>query len=298
MRTLVFTQSNIVPDGQNNKLRYNFPNSILFKKNSIAVASVNMYYAWNNIATIYQNNTLTYTWTVAGVSTPYPIIIPDGTYEVSDLNNLLQYEFIKNGHYLKNATGQNVYYGEFILNPNRYAVQINTFLVPTSLPAGFTQPANFAGYPTQTFNPIITIPASLNIILGFSVNYATPDNVNNDYTPPTGQSLIAKDATTGTISCLSTQAPNLQPNSSVYLSMSNVNNPYSIPTSIIYSITAQGGVGTLITEKTPQYAWNKMIDGTYNNLTITILGNDFSPIQINDPQMTIMLVIKEDGELD
>jgi hypothetical protein len=298
MRTLVFTQSNIVPDGQNNKLRYDFPNSVQFKKNSIAVASVNMYYSWNNIATIYQNNTFTYTWTVDGTSTPYTVIIPDGTYEVSDLNNLLQYNFIANGHYLRNATGQNVYYAEFIINPNRYAVQINTFLVPTTLPTGFTQPANFAGYPTSTFNPIITIPANLNIILGFSVNYATPLNQTNDYVPPTGQNLISKDTTTGTISCLSTQPPNLQPNSSIYISISNVNNPYSIPSSIIYSVTAQGAVGTLITEKTPQYAWNKMIDGTYNNLTITILGSNFSPIQINDPQMTIMLVIKDDGELD
>jgi hypothetical protein len=297
MRTLVFTQSNIIQDGQNNKLRYDFPNSVQFKKNSIAVASVNMYYAWNNIASIYQNNTFTYTWTVGTTTTPYTVIIPDGTYEVSDINNLLQYEFIKNGHYLRNATGQNVYYAEFIINPNRYAVQINTFLVPTSLPATFTQPANFAGYPTQTFNPIITIPANFNIILGFSVNYATPANVNNGYTPPTGQTLIAKDATTGTISCLSTQAPNLQPNSSIYLSISNVNNPYSIPSSIIYSVTAQGAVGTLITEKTPQYAWNKMIDGTYNNLTLTILGNNFSPIQINDPQITVMLVIKDDDEM-
>jgi hypothetical protein len=298
MRTLVFTQSNIVTDGQNNKLRYDFPNSVQFKKNSIAVASVNMYYAWNNIATIYQNNTFTYTWTVGGVSAPYPVVIPDGTYEVSDLNNLLQYTFIKNGHYLRNAIGQNVYYGEFIINPNRYAVQINTFLVPTTLPVGFTQPAGFAGYPTTIFNPIITIPASFNIILGFSPNYATPDNFGNLYPVPPNQTLIAKDTTTGTISCLSTQPPNLQPNSSIYISISNVNNPYSIPSSIIYSVTAQGAVGTLITEKTPQYAWNKMIDGTYNNLTITILGSNFSPIQINDPQMTIMLVIKDDGELD
>jgi hypothetical protein len=297
MRTLVFTQSNIIADGENNKLRYNFPSSVLFKKNSIAVASVNMYYAWNNIATIYQNNTFTYNWTSGGTSNDYTIIIPDGTYEVSDLNNLLQYEFIKNSHYFINNLGQNVYYAEFILNPNRYAVQINTFLVPLATPVGWTKPAGLT-LPTATFNPIITIPANFNIIFGFSPNFSTPPNVTNGYTPPPNQNLIAKDTTTGTISCLSTQPPNLQPNSSIYVSMSNVNNPYSVPSSIIYSITAQGAVGTLITEKTPQYAWNKMIDGTYNNLTITLLGNNFSPIKINDPQMTIMLVIKDDEELD
>ena len=296
MRTIVFTQANIIPDGQNNKLRYNFPNSVLFKNNSIAVSSVNMYYSWYNISSIYRNNSFTYSWTSAGVTTTYTITIPDGTYEVSDLNNLLQFTFIANGHYLRNGSGQNVYYAEFVINPTRYAVQINTFLVPTSLPAGFSNPATLV-FPTQTFNPIITIPANLNIIFGFTANFATPSNVNNAYTPPSGQNLIAKDGV-GTISCISSTAPNLQPNSSIYVSMSNVNNPYSVPSSIIYSITAQGAVGTLITEKTPQYAWNKLINGTYNNLTITLLGNDFSPIQINDPQMTLMLVIKDEDELN
>jgi hypothetical protein len=294
MRTIVFTQANIIPDGQNNKLRYNFPNSVLFKNNSIAVSSVNMYYSWYNISSIYRNNSFTYSWTSAGVTTTYTITIPDGTYEVSDLNNLLQFTFIANGHYLRNGSGQNVYYAEFVINPTRYAVQINTFLVPTSLPSGYSNPATLV-FPTQTFNPIITIPANLNIIFGFTPNFATPSNVNNAYTPPAGQNLIAKDGV-GTISCISSTAPNLQPNSSVYVSISNVNNPYSVPSSIIYSITAQGAVGTLITEKTPNFAWNKLIDGTYNNLTITLLGNDFSPIQINDPQMTLMLVIKNEGE--
>jgi len=296
MRTIVFTQANIIPDGQNNKLRYNFPNSVLFKNNSIAVSSVNMYYSWYNISSIYRNNIFTYSWTSGVTTTIYTITIPDGTYEVSDLNNLLQFTFIANGHYLKNGSGQNVYYAEFVINPTRYAVQINTFLVPTSLPTGYSNPATLV-FPTQTFNPVITIPANLNVIFGFIVNFATPSNVNNAYTPPSGQNLIAKDGV-GTISCISSTAPNLQPNSSIYVSISNVNNPYSVPSSIIYSITAQGAVGTLITEKTPQYAWNKLINGTYNNLTITLLGNDFAPIQINDPQMTLMLVIKDEGELD
>jgi hypothetical protein len=298
MRTLVFTQSNIINDGQNNKLRYNFPNSVLFKKNSIAVASVNMYYSWFNISAAYQNNTLIYNWRDnTGSATPYTITIPDGVYEITDLNNLLQFTFIANGHYLINATGQNVYFAEFVINPTRYAVQINTFLIPTSLPAGYTQPANFAGYSNNTYNTRLTIPANINIIMGYPAGFLTNTNIGNIYVPPTGQDLISKNSL-GTISYLSTQPPNLQPNSSIYVSISNVNNPYSVPSSIIYSITAQGAVGTLITEKTPQYAWNKMIDGTYNNLTITLLGSDFAPIKINDPQMTIMLVIKEDGELD
>ena len=42
MRVIVLNINNIVQDGQNNKLVYNFPNSIDFKNKYISVQSVNM----------------------------------------------------------------------------------------------------------------------------------------------------------------------------------------------------------------------------------------------------------------
>ena len=296
MRVIVLNSNNIVQDGQNNKLLYQFPNSVLFKANSIAVSSVSMYYSWFNIASIYQNNTFTYTWTSGTTTTTYTVLIPDGIYEISDLNYFLQYTFIENGLFLVNGSGQNVYYAEFVLNPTRYAVQINTYLFPTSLPTDYTNPSSLV-FPTDSFNPVITIPANLNIIMGFSPNYTTPTNINNAYVPPANQSLILKNTDTGTISCLSTQAPNLQPNSSIYLAVSNINNPYSLPSSIIYTIVPQGGAGTLITDKPPQFIWNKLIDGTYNQMLVSFLGTDLQPIPLNDPQMTIMLAIKDADEI-
>mgnify|MGYP003651963084 CR=1 FL=1 len=46
MRIIVFNSSNLIQDGQNNKLVYKFPNSVLFKDNYIAVSSVSMYYCY------------------------------------------------------------------------------------------------------------------------------------------------------------------------------------------------------------------------------------------------------------
>jgi len=301
MRVIVLNQNNLVMDGQNNKLIYKFPNSVQFKNNHIAVSSVSMYYSWFNITSAYTNNSFTYTWVSAGITTTYTITIPDGLYQVSDLNNLLQFEMAKNGTYLINASGEYVYYAEFILNPTRYAVQINTFLFPTALPTGYVLPSNFpaGGFPTQTFNPSITIPAKLNVILGFPVGFVSNQNTNNAYTPPTASSsnnYVSKNSS-NTLSYLSNVAPNVQPNSSIYFSLSNINNPYSLPSSIIYSIVPQGEVGTLITERPPQFMFNKMIDGTYNQLTLTFLGNDLQPIILNDPQMTILLTIKEGDEM-
>jgi hypothetical protein len=295
MRVIVLNQNNLVPDGQNNKLVYKFPNSVLFKDNHIAVSSVSMYYSWFNITSGYNNNIFTYSWVVGGTTTTYTITIPDGLYEVVELNALLQFNFIANGTYLIDSSGKNAYYAEFILNPTRYAVQINTYLVPTALPAGYTTPSNWVGFPTQTFNPSITLPANINVILGYTAGFSTNQNTNNAYTPPAGSQYVSKNGA-GTLSYLSTQSPNLQPNSSIYFAVSNINNPYSLPSSIIYSLVPTGAVGTLIAERPPQFMWNKMIDGTYNELRLTFLGTDLQPIKINDPQMTILLTIKDSDE--
>jgi len=176
--TIVLNQSNIVADGNNNTLVYKFPNSVSFPHHEIAIQNITMYYAWENINPYpLANNTFSYTWVAGTTSTTYSITIPAGLYEVVDLNNYLQYIFIQNGTYLINSAGQNVYYAEFLVNPNRYAVQINTFPVPTSLPVGWTAPvaspsagtAGWVGFPTTTFNPVITIPNNLNKILGFTI---------------------------------------------------------------------------------------------------------------------------------
>lgn len=298
MFILVLNASNIVQDGQNNKLVYNFPNSINFKDKYIAVSSVTMYYSWFNIASNYQNNRFTYSWTSGGVTTVYTVNIPDGLYDISDINFYLQYNFIRNGHYLVNASGENVYYAEMVVNANRYAIQINTNLVPTALPVGWSNPAGMV-FPLQTFNPVITIPANFSNIIGYTAGFATNNNVNNAYVPPTpsvSNNYVAKDAL-GNLSYLSNLAPNVQPNSSIFLSISNINNPYSQPSSIIYSVTPTVSIGEQVIERPPNFMWNRMIDGTYNELRMTILGIDKSPIQLNDPNMTILLTIKDKDEI-
>lgn len=296
MRTLVLNYSNLVQDGQNNKFVYRFPNSVQFKDNYIAFASCSIYYSWFNITSEYQNNIFSYNWIDgAGVPATYTITIPNGLYEIATLNQLLQFTMIQNGHYLVNSSGENVYYAEFLVNPARYAVQINTYLFPTALPAGFTNPAGVA-FPPQSFNPIITIPAKFNIIVGFSAGFQTDQNLNNTFVPPVGSQYVSKLAN-GTISYISTQAPNVQPNSSLLFSISNIDNAYAQPTSIIYTLVPAVAVGEIINEKPPNFIWTKLINGTYNELRLTILGTDLQPIAINDPSITIVLVVRDPGEL-
>ena len=109
MRVIVMNSSNLVQDGQNNKLIYKFPNSVVFKNNSIAVSSVSMYYSWFNISQALGNNTFTYSWTNGTTVTTYQVVIPDGLYEIAQLNSYLQFVMISNDTYLIDSSGKYVY---------------------------------------------------------------------------------------------------------------------------------------------------------------------------------------------
>ena len=289
--------TNIVQDGLNNKLVYKFPNSVVFKDKYIAVSSISMYYSWFNITSVYLNNTFSYTWTAGATTTTYTITIPDGLWDISAINNYIQYICIQNGTYWTVSTA-NFYPFELLINVNRYAVQLNTYLIPTSLPASASVPANFPGWPTTTFNSVVTFPSAFNAIVGYTAGFASANNVGNATTFGTASAstnYAAKDSV-GTISYLSNTAPQVQPTSSILFSLSNINNPYTQPSSIIYSLNSNVAVGELISEKPPNFMWNKLIDGTYNELRLSFLSPSLSTVTINDPNMTILLTIRDKDE--
>lgn len=106
--TIVFNQSSIVgPD--NNTLVYQFPSSVNFNHHAVAVESVSINYSWVNISSTLYNNSFQYVWYEPTGAVTYTVTFEDGLYELSDLNSRIQFEMIKNGHYLINAQGQNVY---------------------------------------------------------------------------------------------------------------------------------------------------------------------------------------------
>jgi hypothetical protein len=94
-------------------------------------------------------------------------------------------------------------------------------------------------------------------------------------------------------SFLSVVAPQVQPNPIVYLSLSNIENKYANPGTIIGSVSPSVAFGELISEVPPQFAWNKLLPGTYNNLRLALLGSDFRPLDLLDGNMTIVLVIRD-----
>ena len=298
MRTIVLNQNNIYPDGENNKLIYRFPNSVQFKNTYIAVQSITMYYSWYNVSSALGNNKFSYTYNnSSGAIITYNVVIPDGIYDVYTLNQYLQYTFLQNGTYMTSALGSAVYFMTLEINESAYGVQVCCYQVPSASDNPSAYVASSLGFPTTPNVLIPTFPANFNALIGFPVNWSGADY----YGTPTSAGYLNKvqyswNATTLAVSYLSSSSPQITPNSSIYLSISNINNPYSLPSSIIYAITPSNGIGRVIIDKPPQFCWNKLIDGTYNDLRLTLLGTDFNPIVIRDPNMTILLAFKDGDE--
>jgi hypothetical protein len=113
------------------------------------ITSFQIPYSWYNITSRYNNNSFKIYWPNGAVGnyTAYTLTLDDGFYTVNALNARIQQFCIEKGMYLTDGSGNNVYYVSITPNSTAYANQIITKLVPLVV-TGFTQPSNFAGYPT------------------------------------------------------------------------------------------------------------------------------------------------------
>jgi hypothetical protein len=201
--------------------------------------------------------------------------MPDGFYEVVDVNAYLQKQFIANGHYLVDDLGRYVYYATITINPTFYAIEIKTYPLPATLPAGWTNPAGLVLGSTST--PQIVIPATrIQTFFGF----------NAGTYPPTVQSTV--------YNALSQNAPQIATVQSVILLCNLLNNTLTNPNTILYSFGAlDTGFGRLISIQVPELIFTDITDGFYDFFEISIVDQNYQPINIIDNNIVIQLVVKK-----
>ena len=280
MPTIILNANNIVSQ-QNNRLVYQFQGGgVNFKNNEIALTSLQMYYSWFNISqTQYNNSTYTYTWIDGTINN---VTMPDGYYNILEINAFLESVMVTNKHYLINTTtGDFVYYLQLETNATYYAVQMNAYVVPNVLPTGYALPVGATwSLPAVAQTPRITILSNgFRDIVGFNAG-----------TYPTTTPY------TTTYSKLSDYTPQIQPISSIQLTCSLISNPYASSSKTIYAFgipETEFGGQVLITP--PEFAFNKIVDGNYNEFSVELLDQDGRPITLRDPQMTILLVVRDRG---
>ena len=290
-RIITLNSTNNVPSQYKNVYDYQFPSSQYFsKKDSIAIAGCNLYYATYNISAALGNNQIIFRWpTLLGINyTIYTITIPDGMYSAQTLNEYLQYYFIQTGFYLINTNGDYVYYCELLTASNYYGFQFNFYPVPASLPAGWTQPGNWQGYSAATLTPQLRFQLSIqNTSIGVNLGYQS-----NFTFPPNGTAVVT--------SVLSTTTPQITDQVSFIVRCSlvrNMMNPFV--TDILYTFSPNGEFGSLLSLDVNKFVFNKIAEGYYDRVRIEFVDQFYQPLRLIDENLLITLMIhkfEDDGE--
>ena len=274
-KTIILTTANIKENSNNTKLVYNFPSGgYSFKNDMIAVLSIYQYFSIFNITSDYGNNTFSYVW-FDGVE--YIITIPDGYYEISDLNSYFQSIMIANTHYMTNSAGQFIYFLEFIVNTSRYAVQINSYPLDTTIQStnGYILPsgATWSVPATTTLSQFNVNTSGFGEVLGYEIGSYPDTQVGSS-----------------TLSFLSSKAPQITPYSSILVSCNLVNNRAVIPSNILTSYTPLGtSIGSLFTFEPNYLQFADVEDGQYTQLVLEFRDQLSRSIVIRDPNMLITL---------
>jgi len=255
-----------------NRFRYTFPLGAVNLRNAkVALQSIQIYYSWFNVGPAYNNQIFTLAFPQGAGYSYYQVIIPTGYYNVSMLNSFMQNFMIQNDLYLIDANGNYVYYFEMLTNPSYYAIQVNCFEVPTSLPSGYTAPSGWIYPSVANRRPFMTVGTDNNFgdLIGYTAgNYGAASQLSN------------KTPQMSTVQAVIVQCPNLR-------------NILSNPSTNLYTFS-QGSTtfGDLIISNAYELVYADIIDCTITYLDILLVDQNFNPLPFNDTNLTIQLILK------
>jgi hypothetical protein len=140
-----------------NTFTYRFPASG-FKsgKDEIALKSLTIYNSWPNISAAKGNNAYSYVWPGQG---SFPVVVADGIWSFAEFYVYLQEVMKANNHYLVDATGHEQYFLTLTVNPALYCLSLVADPLPTTLPAGWTNPGAVDLTAAAGNTPQLVIPA-------------------------------------------------------------------------------------------------------------------------------------------
>lgn len=282
--TVLLNSTNVVNNGNGNKLVYTFNNPKTFKNNTISLASVDLFYSWYNISAKYGNNSLQYSWlnsTGNGYST-FNINIPDGFYTIPQLNVFIQSVFISNKHYLINTVSNaKIFLLECVENSNYYKIQLNSYAVDSAYLTAQTWsvPSGSSWIVTNlTLMPQFVINSnSFRDIIGFTA----------------GSYPVLNSPTTGIkYSSVSLYCPQVSPVNSLIMRCNLISNIYTNPSDILTSFHINASFGSVISYQPSTSNPIKIQDSIYSSIEITICDQNFNDISIIDPSMVVRLLIE------
>ena len=104
MRNLIFNSNNVLSNSFNSRFRYIFIGGggyEIKEGDQICLASLQIPYSWFNISVMNNNNSYSFSFN----GTVYTVIMPDGFYTISDINEYLQFFSKTNNLYTLASNG-------------------------------------------------------------------------------------------------------------------------------------------------------------------------------------------------
>src|SRR6185312_10359763 len=163
-KSLILSSYNTTVSGSNNVYNLYLPIPYIAKNEEICLNSLLIYYSWRNVLNSpYANNTMSYIFN----GSTFNFTLQDGWYDYEAMNTALQLEMYQNGHYLVDNNGLNIFFLSLATNVTYYACSITATIIPTILPAGWTNPNSISL--SGTCPQLVVNNAAWGLLTGFSV---------------------------------------------------------------------------------------------------------------------------------
>lgn len=272
---ILITSENYV---SSNQFKFSFPRTVDLNEYECGLSTSYIYYSWYNISAKFNNNKFTLTVPTSTTPATYNITIPNGAYNISDLNNYLQYFLIENGLYITNdTTGENTYYCAFALSQTAYAVQFITTALPTSLPTGYTSGSmTFPASPSKSYQITILSTNDFKDIIGFTA----------------GQYPSSSTISGSTYTKESDVAPNVNPISAVQVRLSCLYNPLSSNTQLLTVFTNTVPFGALIPISNNETDYVQC-QGVQKEVVLSLYDQLGRPLELLDKNLVIKLLFRK-----
>lgn len=285
---IVINENNLVQSSFNNTFEYTFPSNLDFTNWTLSFDKISIFYSWYNISNALGNNQFQLNIPHASTNALITITIPDGTYSVRQLNEFLQQSLINNNAYLINSvTGDFRYYSELIEDPTSYRIQLIQYPVPTSAPAGYTEPSggwyNSTMPTTQSYQQLRVLDNNFGSLIGFNI----------------GNYPAALTPATSNYSKLSDYTPQLAVIQQIYILCDILSNPLTTNNQFLTLFDTAGvSYGSLIQEKTNEYVFIETQNGPRQTLRVSFVDQNYNPINIVDTNLSLKLILREREDVE
>jgi len=257
----------------------------------MCLSSTAIPYSFFNVSSYYANTKFSLTFPTGATTVSLPITLPDGFYQITDINNYIQNQCILNGLYLINSIGQSVFFFQMVVTTTYYAIQTLYFVLPTAsqyVALGYTLPPVLSSG-LNTYTTSGGLPSTISQIPHLVLATGSPAVIMG-YVPATYPSVSTS---TSTVSYLGTLCPIGSTVNSIIARVNCLKNAIAMPSDILDSFPVNGDFGGAIIYDPSFEKWIGVSDGTYASFTLTLVDQNFGTINAIDPNVCITLLIRK-----